>query len=257
MTDHAYAVFLDILGYRDLLKRDVDSGERTFHARVTRAVRVFEEVNGNKFQFECISDSIFIYCGDRTAVDALLEITAKLFRAFLHEGLLLRGGISFGEHFRNLMTTYSPALTKAYQLESTLAEFPRVMVDENIVDMFPSVVESGRVLPSCHRAFFLNVAGDDLPTLWKDFENAVGTNERPIRESERVRSKYKWLQDHLRDLHDLVGLPPPAGLLKTFSDKAALFTGTGDAEPASVALSVTSLVTIADVDGIGDGQQRA
>jgi hypothetical protein len=48
------------------------------------------------------------------------------------EGVLLRGGVTFGDIFVDGETAFGPALIRAYELESEVAGAPRVIVDPEI-----------------------------------------------------------------------------------------------------------------------------
>lgn len=223
MPDHAYLAFLDILGYRELLQADVTSGAYEFRERMIRAFRVFEGVNQARYAYKAISDSIFISCGDQAAALEFLELQRNVFVTFLSEGLLLRGGISFGAHFQNQSITYSPVLAKAYWLESQVAEFPRVMVDPNIVDMFPGVVASGHVLRSGEFWFLNIVSRESFQAVWSHARDVFDSSRAVVRKNERVRAKNRWLQEFLRESAVMLGLEVPSPYLALFdTDKLAV-----------------------------------
>ena len=212
MTDHAYVAYLDILGYRELLDIDVREGSNIFRDRMIRAFRCFDSVNQSKYQYKAISDSIFICCTERELAQEVLETLRTVFIAFLHEGLLIRGGLSFGQHFQNQTITYSPVLTKAYALESQVAQFPRIMIDTNIIEMFGSLKDSGLVLKSGENWFLDVVTSDNFKTTWDAANNTHRDNIESIKRNESVRIKHRWFQDYLSEAARLKGLcPAPDG----------------------------------------------
>lgn len=220
MIDHAYVAFLDILGYKEHLDADVKAGTQNFRDAMIRAFRAFDSVNQSRYNYRAISDSIFITCADRTASSEFLALLRVVFVSFLNEGLLIRGGVSFGAHFQNQSITYSPVLTKAYLLESSVAEFPRIMVDSNILEMFPSLAAEGLVLKSGVN-WFLNIAtADTFEAVWKAAKRTFERSREIINRSERVRIKHRWLQDVLVELAPRLGVLQPERYIGTFDSTA-------------------------------------
>jgi len=219
MTDYAYVAYLDILGYKELLDADVQAGAQTFKDRMTRAFRTFENVNHSVHHYKAISDSIFITCTERAAAKEFLCVVRDVYVSFLVEGLLIRGGVSFGQHFETQSITYSPVLTKAYLLESEIAEFPRIMVDSNVYDMFP-VLKDDRLILRTGSHWFLNVVTNEtFANVWAAAKLAYISSKVVIQKSERVRIKHRWLQDYLIEVARKLGIDPPEPYLGIFDDE--------------------------------------
>lgn len=219
MTDHAYVAYLDILGYKELLDADLKAGTHTFKDRMTRAFRTFEEINTSRHHYKAISDSIFISCTDRSAANEFLCVVRDVYIAFLSEGLMIRGGVSYGQHFENPSITYSPVLTKAYLLESEVAEFPRVMVDSNIYDMFPELKNEGLLLRTGSHWFLNVVTKDTFEDVWNAAMSAFTSSKPIINKSERVRIKHRWLQDFLIEVSLKFGITQPQPYLPIFDEE--------------------------------------
>ncbi|WP_445682396.1 hypothetical protein [Radicibacter daui] len=206
MADYSYVAFLDILGYKNLLDTDIKNGNQAFKEKMITAFHVFDDVNGAHFSHQAISDSIFITCADRNLIFDLINILGKVFCSFLEQGLLIRGGVSYGEHFHNQTITYSPALTKSYMLESTLADFPRIMVDNNIHEMFPDAYERKLILKSGPN-WFLNVINENNhQSIWDSAKAIFDESSEEILSSERVRAKHRWLQDYIIEACQYIGV---------------------------------------------------
>lgn len=219
MTDHAYVAYLDILGYKELLDADLMAGTQTFKDRMTRAFRTFEDINTSRHHYKAISDSIFISCTDRSAASEFLCVVRDIYIAFLSEGLMIRGGVSYGQHFENTSITYSPVLTKAYLLESEVAEFPRVMVDSNVYDMFPELKNDGLILRTGNHWFLNIVTKDTFEDVWNAAMAACTSSKPIIHKSERVRIKHRWLQDFLMEVSPKFGITPPQPYLAIFDEE--------------------------------------
>lgn len=216
MTDHAYVAYLDILGYKELLEADVRAGSQNFKDRMIQAFRAFEAVNRSRYAYRAISDSIFISCTERSAAHEFLCILREVYVSFLDEGLLIRGGISFGQHFENQSITYSPVLTKAHALESAVAEFPRIMIDSNILDMFPDLKRDGIALRS-GKFWFLNVVTtESFEKTWGAAKSTCTSNRLVIDCNERARMKHRWLQEFLLEMADKLQIIRPEPYLGIF-----------------------------------------
>jgi hypothetical protein len=216
MADYSHMAFLDILGYKNYLDSDIKNGTQIFRDKMIAAFRVFDGVNQANFSHKAISDSIFISCSDRSAAPELLSVLRDVFAAFLAQGLLIRGGVSYGEHFQNQTITYSPVLTKAYILESSVADFPRIMIDPNIADMFPNLRERSMILRSGEN-WYLNVAtAENYDALWTGASVTFENSKDEIYKSEKIRIKHRWLQDFLLEVGEMMGLERKERYLRTF-----------------------------------------
>lgn len=84
------------------------------------------------------SDSIVISVDieDLTAIKAMMTLTAKInYRLWEDYGILTRGGITIGQLIHEEGgVLIGPAMVRAYELESTLAKNPRILIDENCID---------------------------------------------------------------------------------------------------------------------------
>ncbi|WP_248322661.1 hypothetical protein [Caballeronia sp. Sq4a] len=216
MADYSHMAFLDILGYKNYLDTDIKNGTQVFREKMIAAFRVFDGVNQANFSHKAISDSIFISCSDRTAAPELICVLRDVFASFLGQGLLIRGGVSYGEHFQNQTITYSPVLTKAYTLESAVADFPRIMIDRNIADMFPAL-GSDRTILRTGEYWYLNVVTpENYEALWISARATFESNIEEISKNEKVRIKHRWLQDYLIEVGEIMGLSRKHRYLKTF-----------------------------------------
>lgn len=218
MSDYSYVALLDILGYKELLKADVQAGTQIFKDRMTRAFRTFETINHSRYHYKAISDSIFITCNERAAAKDFLSIVRDVYVSFLAEGLLIRGGVSFGQHFETQSITYSPVLAKAYLLESEVAEFPRIIIDSNVYDMFPELKDDGIILRTGDH-WFLNIATENnFEKVWLAAKDTCLASKSIIQKSERVRIKHRWLQEFLIEVACKLCLAKPSPYIGIFDE---------------------------------------
>ncbi len=140
---YTYVALLDVLGYRFYLEQDRCSGNLEFQNRLNNALSLFNEINETIFGVQAISDTIIITCSSHDRFPHFLESLRKVFLAFMEQHLFVRGGIAYSLHFQSGRLTYSHALARAHELESKLAIYPRIVIDNNIIRMY----EAGDNLP--------------------------------------------------------------------------------------------------------------
>jgi hypothetical protein len=198
-----YVALLDVLAYRQRLELDRNSGRLDFHDDLAAALQVFDPVNDAIFHVRAISDTIIITCPTHAQFPELLDLLRKAFVSFTDHGLYVRGGIAFSRHFESSRLTYSHALARAYELESTLASYPRIVIDENIIGMY----ESGTDMPDIkdkeyvcveNGVYFLNILTSDN---WQQvYDNAVTIFKKTIETmpiQEDVLNKHIRMQKYL------------------------------------------------------------
>ena len=56
-------------------------------------------------------------------------------RALFHRNVFLRGGITIGKMIHSGSVGLGPALTRAYDLESQIANYPRIVIDPDAADV--------------------------------------------------------------------------------------------------------------------------
>lgn len=148
--------FVDILGFKTHIERSVENPD---HAKtllnVLKRVALAKSVNDSGLlplkehgkEVTSFSDCIVIsypldYKGGlfHILID-LIHIQLDL----LFNGIVLRGGITVGDVFHDDNIAFGPALVKAYDLESKVAKYPRIVIEEETI--IKGIIET---LPSGH-----------------------------------------------------------------------------------------------------------
>jgi hypothetical protein len=202
--DYSYFAYLDVLGYRSLLKEDRENNELVFKEKLINSFNIFNDVNSSIYHYNAISDSIFIRCNNRDRLLDFLSLVKKVYISFIEQGLFLRGGISFGKHFENDRITYSYVLTKAYELEQQVAFYPRIIIDNNIITMMESqkktLVDSKLILRTGN-IYFLNIIDpENWLHIYECAKSMYNTNIESINEDESARIKHMLFQNYLIEM---------------------------------------------------------
>ncbi len=132
-----YVAFLDILGFKELLKKDdfdqifnIFKAIKEFKPRPIFQMPVYSEI-----KFHIMSDSIIVYV-DATQKDSFVSLTdvcAQIQMYLLRQDtpIIVRGGISRGTLYCEDGIIFGTGLSQAYMLEEGLAVYPRVIFTES------------------------------------------------------------------------------------------------------------------------------
>lgn len=143
-----YFVFIDVLGFkktidehRDAMYREKDktcSGEfeekyKNIFCKYFDFVDILgKEISNDAFYTGQISDSLFFYTSNIGVLSQYIDILLNFLLYAMSEGVFLRGGITKGRLYvdRNHKNQYyGDCVAYAYLLESSVAKYPRIMVD--------------------------------------------------------------------------------------------------------------------------------
>jgi hypothetical protein len=143
--------YLDVLGFRDMIdksKTNVYKVQETFallhHMKLQYSgMRRFATTDGKTprpiTHFKNFSDLI-IRATELVDDDMLADYLNLEFMALagtqcnsVCQGDLLRGAVCIGDLYIDDDVTFGPALVEAYTLESTVAVFPRIVIDKEVI----------------------------------------------------------------------------------------------------------------------------
>jgi hypothetical protein len=199
---YIYTALIDVLSYRFRLEKDRKSGTFSLKEDLEGALSVFDTVNSAVFGVQAISDTIILTCNTHEQFPEFLELLREIFYAFLCRNLFIRGGVAYSKHFQNGKLTYSHAVARAYELESTVSIYPRIVIDDNIVQMYsqkngilPKILNA-KLLLRQNQVTFLDVLTDDK---WSELYSLAKTlyikDKTELTES--AFSKHFWFENYL------------------------------------------------------------
>jgi hypothetical protein len=133
---HQIVLFADVLGFSNLVyNKDQGSLESYFTYIIDDFRKYFPR---NRYRYFLISDSIVVTCtSNKKNLSELIFVISKIQYQLFLKGILLRGGISYGDLYidkrRNIIV--GPGLINAYKLEA-MAKYPRIIIDRKIIRTF-------------------------------------------------------------------------------------------------------------------------
>jgi len=160
-------VFIDILGFKDLLSETYNHKDNSDNPEGIKKLlnayssirdvwdldtkpsekKLTKKIEKNSKVITTFSDTVVIsfLVKERSEIFyTLLEIKWMIIR-LIYKGILVRGAVSFGKLIHNETTLFGPALVEAYILESKAANYPRIILDRDIIELagkFPSDIHS-------------------------------------------------------------------------------------------------------------------
>ena len=135
--ENCAVAFIDILGCRDMMRKDSEESLNRVHRIYVGACEGYKKFANSQSlcmpDIKIFSDNIVLSINEdihgEFALSNLILAAAVFQLKFLEEGILVRGGITKGDFFSDKIMLWGNALARAYQLESELAIYPRIIVD--------------------------------------------------------------------------------------------------------------------------------
>src|SRR5262245_29297185 len=122
-------IFYDLLGWRSKIKDAGTSPKEIGNLRTAVLLhsRMMRARDRGPIRTSTFSDNVVISApivGEMVAY--MVGSVAAIQIATLNMGFLLRGGIAIGDIYHDDEVVFGPALNRAYELESEIADYPRV-----------------------------------------------------------------------------------------------------------------------------------
>jgi hypothetical protein len=147
--ENRVTVFLDILGFKNLIKRTEDRkgndneeeigylNDTFLLIRELLGLDNLPENESKSKQITQFSDSIIISFieNEESQVFFTLNDLKNLVVNLILRGVICRGAISYGKLVHNDKMIFGPALVDAYETESKAALYPRIILDRKIINI--------------------------------------------------------------------------------------------------------------------------
>lgn len=194
--DYAIVAFVDILGFSEMVKSDCENknGNLKFFEVLRKLNAKTKSIMG--CSIKQFSDSIiFTLPLSRNNYEKMIRILSDYQYELICQSIVCRGAISYGKHYEENEFMFSQALIEAYQLECTEAKYPRIVISNNLMDLYNEksyTIEA--IIRERDTLFFVDYfCGRDkekLRIILKKFSDEM------INCSMNIKEKYYWLNEY-------------------------------------------------------------
>lgn len=221
----SYCVFADFLGYRHEIKEAVGRGEeeavfQRFMDEIEPEIENIIQPSPNDdtpgfprmWDAKVFTDNVVLgYAiwsdhGENEFGHAICQLI-EFQMAVALKGFFVRGGWSFGNLFMNRNTVFGASLLDAYELESKVANYPRIILSDDLKDLvFRHMARYGSDPPQCYHLIvdadgllmtnYLSEVIIEGEVYWEDLDRhakLIAERLEEHSENDRVLEKYRWL----------------------------------------------------------------
>lgn len=236
-TSEQIICYIDILGYNYLINK---LGQDVFLNIVNSIIHKFNDITRKKLRFiqkdiefcvKAFSDNIIISSKipdpfypnfPRQRNDTLLmtsfilEFVRKLqINLIIDHGIFIRGGITKGDLYINNNFVFGNGLIKAYELESKVALYPRIIIDKNLSDFSNKELHYNRMeqlifklddgvpfldylnlIETCSVDIKMRrkeiITENDIRGIFYKHKKVIEENLVCFSKNEKIYNKYKW-----------------------------------------------------------------
>ncbi|WP_338657265.1 hypothetical protein V6B14_22230 (plasmid) [Sporosarcina psychrophila] len=183
--ENRLVAFIDILGFSALVQKsenDALYAEKLFNA----LERIRQEVEHNKkkqttensaLEMVQFSDSLVVSLPytNSTSFSIFVMKLNWIQKTLADEGILIRGGVSAGKLYHKGTISYGPAFIRAFNIETALADHPRIVIDPQIMNL-KLLPENEDLVDSKFLMGFHNFEGNRNPIVLEDVDGLYFIN---------------------------------------------------------------------------------
>ncbi|MBB6691065.1 hypothetical protein H7B90_06575 [Cohnella xylanilytica] len=208
--EYYFVAFIDLLGFSAMVKSDLESisnGEKYIN-KLYKIHQQTTKLNETGLQLQLVqfSDSIVLATKyDKQNFNDFLNKIGKYQYDLFSEGILSRGGIAFGKHFYRDGFMFSLGLIEAYNIETSLARYPRIIISNDLLDIVTTGTDILTELPIirendglCFVDYFRFSNAERIDTDREFITTNINSKNPSIRE------KYIWLAEYLNFKHPTI-----------------------------------------------------
>lgn len=141
-TENYIVAFIDVLGAKEMIKKDADGSLNTIHSVYEKALKMYKNNFSSRWKIEIsiFSDNIVVARRNHSKSTLrqdfrILQMMVAIIQGnFLISNVLVRGGIAYGKFFFDDVMIWGDALTRAYLLENSVAIYPRIVIDSELIE---------------------------------------------------------------------------------------------------------------------------
>jgi hypothetical protein len=215
--------FIDILGFRSHIEKS-EKDENEF-AKIFLATHFMKSEETRKINNDnnyrkatSFSDNIVISYPLDYNMDIVIDII-ELQILLTNHGFLLRGGIACGKLYHDESVVFGKAMIDAYELESNIAKYPRIVLSENYYDLLCNYKSNSNLMNTYlikdidgfHYLNFLHLNNKHNQNERQDIIASIVKMERQIDDTlannkkADIRAKMYWLKNYINMCREKYG----------------------------------------------------
>ena len=139
---------VDILGFSQFVQNQKFNAPKKIIEIIRNSILMNEFALPENIKYKILSDTFIVY-SDIITVNNVYKIICALenFRIeLLENGFLCRGALVKNKNYINNDIIVSEALIDAHIIESSIAKYPRIIVDKRIINIIKTQMDSGDIL---------------------------------------------------------------------------------------------------------------
>ncbi len=208
----AIVLHADILGFSKIIEKSLnETNSETLNNLKASLGQSVNALKGMKhvitsnitLNYKLFSDNLYASFGydqdDESfsdAFEACIVFSRVYYESMLEKKLPIRGGISFGHDYSDENMIFSHALVKAYNLESEKAIYPRIVIDQELIDTVKGTYKSSNaffkiinnsIIKDQEKIYFINPCG-----LTKDFMSEIDASLVEELNKEYIQKRIKF-----------------------------------------------------------------
>lgn len=200
---------IDILGFSQMIQKSCDEGYgNTLLTEINYLINKNKScIIPNKYskgRIKIFTDNMVVaypISGDaEQELDEILDNVSEYQFNLALEGLFVRGGISTGDFYINEDIVFGPALLEAHNVESKLACYPRIIMDDKTINLLKNHIKYYDVAPQTAKVLIDNDGRWFLNYLNTIFKYYTQCNN----EYEFERVQYSLLLRHKDKLEEML-----------------------------------------------------
>lgn len=196
-----YVLFLDILGFKEIVK-EIEDDEANGAGKLNIIKRLLQEIKlegqisndtskmaADEARYTLFSDCLVVSTKAHDGgLKSMLARASGLPMRWMKKGIFFRGAIAKGLLWHDEIHLIGSGLNRAYEMESRLARYPRVLVDDE-------VIEDTQNLDGTLKSWVENTCLRDVDGLY------CLTPFDPYQASGRDAQGVHFAEDHLQAVH--------------------------------------------------------
>lgn len=211
-TEEYYIASIDLLGAKGIILNDSADKHLNNIRNIYKSWRgIVHDSYFQNMKIKFFSDNlvIAIKAGQPNVADKLLETIGWICSHFLKCGYKPRGGVCKGRLYLDDIFIWGSGLVKAYLLESKQAKYPRIILDEEVVNAASQHLSDFQIYTDSDGIKYLNYLKafggnknlwieeitEILEGLYKEFEIAQKniSDENSSDDDKKIYEKLRWL----------------------------------------------------------------